>query len=467
MPDEHEGWARTWGGSDFDHAYDVVADDLGDIYVAGSFRGTSDFDPTDGVDEHISNGQVDCFLTKYDSTGEYQWTRTWGGSGDDTAFSVATSGTDYVFVAGEWESSVDFDTDPDDEYIRESEGATDGFMSRFMYNGDWHYTRLVQGPGTDRVRGVASDDQGNAYITGELGGDTTFWFGDTPHASNGSTDAFLARFYYTDYMVNWVQTWGGEKADVGNDVELDSLGYIAVLGHFENNGDGTGIDLNPDSGTDIHQSAGSYDVFLSRFTNDGVYNWGVHWGGVSIDFAQGVTTTHLNEIYAAGDYEGTIDFDPGPGEYWLGSAGLWDGFIVKYDFTGDFQWAQSLGGSAGDSMKDCVADPTGDVFVAGYYEGTVDFDPGAGSDMHTSDGADIFISRYAATSGYQWSRVITSSGWDQARGIDLGQSLFPYLCGDFSNTTDFAPSSSAADNHTSAGEYDAFLLKYLNNGEWE
>ena len=55
----------------------------GNVHAAGDFQGTVDFDPGNGVDNHTSNGNQDASLSKFDSSGNFMWARTWGGSSDD------------------------------------------------------------------------------------------------------------------------------------------------------------------------------------------------------------------------------------------------------------------------------------------------------------------------------------------------------------------------------------------------
>ena len=75
------GYAETTGGSGWDIAYENDVDSLGNRYIIGIFQNTIDFDPGAGTDSHTSNGGYDAYLTKHDSDGDYQWTKTWGGTG--------------------------------------------------------------------------------------------------------------------------------------------------------------------------------------------------------------------------------------------------------------------------------------------------------------------------------------------------------------------------------------------------
>ena len=62
-------WAKKIGGSGYDVGHSLVIDSLKNLYIAGSFQGTVDFDPGLGIYNLISNGGFDVFLLKLDSLG--------------------------------------------------------------------------------------------------------------------------------------------------------------------------------------------------------------------------------------------------------------------------------------------------------------------------------------------------------------------------------------------------------------
>jgi hypothetical protein len=92
-------WTKTMGGIDWDGGYSAAVDGSGNVYVAGSFQGTADFDPGPG-DNHTSAGDNDIFLTKINADGTYGWTKTMGGAGNDGGYSAAVDGSGNVYVTG-------------------------------------------------------------------------------------------------------------------------------------------------------------------------------------------------------------------------------------------------------------------------------------------------------------------------------------------------------------------------------
>jgi Ca2+-binding RTX toxin-like protein len=99
-------------------------------------------------------------------------------------------------------------------------------------------------------------------------------------------------------------------------------------------------------------------------------------------------------VYTTGYFTATVDFDPGPASVDLASAGSHDAFVSKLDSSGGFVWARHWGGTGMDVGSGIGLDGSGNVYTTGYFSNTVDFDPGPGTLMETSNGVfDGYVSR--------------------------------------------------------------------------
>ncbi len=390
------GWARTWGGSSNDVGNGVAADGFGNVYITGRFNGTVDFDP-DGGDPRNSNGEWDVFLSKFDSSGNFEWARTWGGSDWDEGNGVATDGFGNVYITGRFNGTVDFDPD---------------------------------------------------------GGD--------PRNSNGEADIFLSKFDSSGSF-EWAQTWGGSNYEYGRGVAVDGSGKVYVTGHFR----GT-ADFDPGGG-DPHTSNGYWDVFLSKFDSSGNFEWARTWGGPDADWGNGVAADGSGDVYVTGFSSGTVEFDPGGGDPHT-SNGIGDVFLSKFGSSGNFKWARTWGGSESDWGNEVAADGAENVYVTGWFQGFVEFDPGGG-DLHTSNGScDVFLSKFDSSGNSVWARTWGASDLDYGNGVATDGSGNIYVTGYFEDTADFAPTGPPCnddpDEHSSNGSWDVFLTKHLPNGCW-
>ena len=100
----------------------------------------------------------------------------------------------------------------------------------------------------------------------------------------------------------------------------------------------------------------------------------------------------FGNVLVAGTFVGIIDADPGISVMNFTSAGASDMFIQKLNASGDLVWAKHIGGTDADQAKSISCDRFGNVYITGYFGGSVDLDPGAGADVKVSAGlSDIFI----------------------------------------------------------------------------
>lgn len=137
------------------------------------------------------------------------------------------------------------------------------------------------------------------------------------------------------------------------------------------------------------------------------FEWATQVGGTGVDDVMGITTDASGNVFSIGSFEGTGDFDPGAGTLNFTSAGLRDAFVVKQNANGSLLWAKSFGGANNDYGRKVRTDANGNVYVVGYFSGTVDFDPGAGVSNLTSQSSgvqqDLFIVKLDAAGNFVWA----------------------------------------------------------------
>ncbi len=110
-------------------------------------------------------------------------------------------------------------------------------------------------------------------------------------------------------------------------------------------------------------------------------------------------------IYTAGTFNGNLN--SAYGLSLSSSYGQSDGFLAKYDPQGNVLWALKIGGSNVEEIKSVAADPSGNVYVAGYFRGICDFDPSANTyTLSPSGGAgfqDGFLAKYDGLGNFLWA----------------------------------------------------------------
>ena len=232
-------WATKAGGSSDDCGRGITIDDLGNTYVTGYFIETSTF----GSYSLISNGDMDIFVAKMDSIGNWQWATKAGGSGWDYGYGITIADLGNTYVTGGFQGTSSFGS-----YSLTSNGGYDIFVAKMDSIGNWQWATKAGGSSWDYEYGITIDDLGNTYVTGKFQGTSTF--GSYSLTSNGSYDIFVAKM---DSIGNW--QWatkaGGSSDDCGRGITIDDLGNTYVTGYFCGTASFGSYSLTSNGGADI------------------------------------------------------------------------------------------------------------------------------------------------------------------------------------------------------------------------
>jgi hypothetical protein len=443
------------GGTGVDQGTSIVTDSDNNIYAAGTFQGTVDFDPGVGTDNKVSNGAEDFFLTKYDHEGNYQWTRAIGGTGADEAEAMITDGKDNVYVVGAFQDTVDFNPTAVTEN-KVSAGGYDAFVTKYDKEGNYIWTKTFGTGGAQHSLAVDVDAGDNVFTVGMFQGTVDFDpnAGTDNKVSNGGADIFITKYdEYGNYIVT--RTVGGTLADHGRSIFIDSSSNVYVSGWFQDT-----TDFNPFAGTDNKVSNGGFDIFVSKYNSNLGYSWTTTVGGTTNDIGYDVAADSNSNVYMTGVFTDTVDFDPGGGTENRVSNGSGDIFIAKYDSSGAYQWVNAVGSTSDDNGISIAIDSDANVYSVGFYNGTADFDPTGDTDSKSNSGSsDGFLTKYDSAGNYLWTDTLGNTGGDSILDLAINLSGLSYLVGYFGNTVDF-DLGPGTDNKVSNGSSDVFTTIY-------
>jgi hypothetical protein len=214
-------WAKSIGGTNFDSGYGIATDSAGNVYVIGRYVGSV----TIGSTTLESEGATDAFVAKYDTSGTVQWARSIGGSFSDTGQAIATDSAGNVYVIGRYYGIATIESIT----LTSVSGSDDGFVAKYDTNGTVQWAGKIGGTRSDSGYGIATDSDGNVYVTGRYADSVTI--GSTTLDSEGSNDAFVAK-YDTSGTVQWAKNIGGTGSDTGYGIATDSDGNVYVTGTY-------------------------------------------------------------------------------------------------------------------------------------------------------------------------------------------------------------------------------------------
>jgi hypothetical protein len=257
-------WAKTYGGTGQDGARFVQQTSDGGYIVAGW---TGSF-----------GAGGDIFLIKTDTSGNIQWSKTYGGTNGDEAYSVQQTSDGGYIVAGYTDSF--------------GAGSLDIFLIKTDANGDTIWAKTYGGTNYDDAFSVQQTSDGGYIVAGR-----TWSFGA------GSLDIFLIKTDANGDTI-WAKTYGGTGQDGALSVQQTSDGGYIVAGYTASFG------------------AGSFDVFLIKTDANGDTIWDKTYGGTNSDNALHVQRTSDGGYIVAGF---TYSF----------GAGSADIFLIKTDANGN------------------------------------------------------------------------------------------------------------------------------------
>lgn len=314
---------------------DVAMDTAGNIYVTGSFGGTTSFDSI----PQTSVGIIDAYVAKYSAAGEIQWVRSIGGPRHDEGRSIAVDESGNVYVAGDF-----YETASTGGKSATSEGDADIFIAKYNTNGEAQWIQSAGSDGGERGHDLTVDSQGSVFVTGEFQGAGKF--GNVVKQSAGEFDTFVAK-YDTDGVFQWVQTSGGAGRETGFGVAADPrTGDVYVSGVYFGTTTFGNVSMT---------SAGDGDIFLAKYNKDGAFQWMLSDGSTSSDAGRDLVIDPHGNVFMTGQ----------------GSTG---GFVNKYDSNGNIQWGQTLSfGSTGGSGV--ATDQSGNAYVVNMSGAILKYNP--------------------------------------------------------------------------------------------
>ncbi len=184
-------WNKTWGFGGYDEGHGVAVDSSDNVYLAGE---TVFYEPW----------VEDMVLVKYNSSGDLQWSRIWGGRDWDVGFGVAIDSFDNVYLAGDTYSVV--------------VGENDMVLVKYNSSGGLQWSRIWGGIYSDESHGVTVSSSDDIYITGY-----------TTNSDVGEPDMVLVK-YSSSGVQQWSRIWGGTSKELGNGVAVDSSENIYLSG---------------------------------------------------------------------------------------------------------------------------------------------------------------------------------------------------------------------------------------------
>jgi len=157
---EHQ-WSKRFGNAFNDVAGGLAVDPAGNVTMVGSFDKSMTFGEGD---DHISKGEADIFIARFDTTGKLAWAKTYGGDREDVGWGIAADAAGNTVMTGWFQSSVDWGrtTLPQSK----SAGNKDVFAVKHDADGNVVWVQTWGDKDHDQGRGVVIDPKGDIVVAG-------------------------------------------------------------------------------------------------------------------------------------------------------------------------------------------------------------------------------------------------------------------------------------------------------------
>lgn len=445
------GWSRSIGGAGADTCAALAVDNQANLYILGSFSGTGEF-RNDSISEKLtSSGNDDIFLQKRTKKGKYIFSKKIGGKGIDRPGNMIFY-KDALYISGNIEDTVDFGIE---KVAPIGLGKRSIFLAKMDTLGKCIWVKTIGDSALSRARSLVINKDG-IYLSGEISGKV-----DNLSQINAM---FIQKRDFNGSIV-WTKTFGSKRNVVSNAIASDSLGNIYNVGALI----GMNVNFKPSPSKDSLLSSSFNtiaDIFIQKLNANGELIWAKKTGSTAADEANTIAIKGT-EIYTAGYFNGTVDFDfSTAGIFNLTSKGGRDIFVSKYDLNGKFIWTKQIGNTKDETARQLEIDKYKNIYLSGTFNnsaGTItDF---MGKTMGTAGNNDAFCIKFDTQGkikvdkdGKFLAKQFAGSGSDVGTAIKADTMNNVFISGSYSESISLNPNAKA---NTSVGINDIFIYKSL------
>ncbi|MFN8165069.1 MAG: T9SS type A sorting domain-containing protein [Bacteroidia bacterium] len=429
-------WSTYFGGANDDYAQNVVTDLDQNVILSGETYSL------DGIFfggfQSTLNGNSDIFIAKYSNDGQLLWSTYYGGEDLEDLANTITDSLNYIYSAISTSSFTGI--------------AYNGYQDTMLNGSDYALIKLnpqgqriwseyfdMGAPGNGSNTGILLDHENKLLLYGNA---PDFWGGPDYH--------FMSMFDTSGYHLNDTLFY---NFLVINNIVSDSLGNLILC---------ASTDISGLANNGFRDSIiGAYDLYISKF-HPGSSNsiWATYYGG-SRDEAGKCIIDKNNSVYLYGI---TTSLDNiafhGYQSTYESLNFTWDGFVVKFDSSGQREWGSYFGGKENDAIHSATTDSQDHLIIAG--ETYSDSGMTKLAYKNTIQGNDAFVSEFNPDGSLVWSTYFggTNGDWATSCTVDTFDNI--YICGPTGSTDQI---SINAFDSSFGGSGDAFLAQ-LNCDGW-
>lgn len=288
---------------------------------------------------YTNYGDYDSIIYKFNSTGDVQWVKNFGGSLTDGFNSISACPDGGYVCAG-----FTYSNDGNAQLLGLAHGAASPVVVKFDADGNTSFAKGY-GSTSDTYNGVDVDSNGNIYVVGNFASVAN----NKVITSYGKADAVVQKLS-SDGSLLWLKQFGGSKVDSFASVVALSDGCVTV-----------GRSQSSDHDFASLGNQGGYDGIIAKFgSSDGAVVWNTTFRGYEDEAFTCVKQGANGSFVVSGSsYSGNRDLKT------VGNKGASDAIIVTFDASGNVASAQGYGGSREDVFNGVCVLSSGEIIGCG------------------------------------------------------------------------------------------------------
>ncbi len=314
---------------------------------------------------------------------------------------------------------------------------------------EWAWAQRYGGQGAEAGTGIVIDSAGSQYLSGWF--ESSAAFGEQVLTVTGHRDAFFGK-WDADGNLSWVEKAGGKDEDYASSVALDPEGHPVFLGTFRSEtASFGGIILTNKFARDDNS------LFIVKLNAQGKGLWAQQVGGASTYDAASIQTDSAGNVYLVACMARFANFGV------TNLTGYEDILVAKYDADGNLAWARKAGGSGYDYGHSLVVTSGGVAYVTGTFEKEADF---GGVKLASRGQSDLFLAKFSTDGEVVWATQAGGTSQDGTGILAIDPEGGVLLSGSFRGTATVGTNVVTA--LASAFDQDVFLARYdgFGNVRW-
>lgn len=292
------------------------------------------------------------FIQKLDLNGNLEWTHGWESTSNGSATDVQDMkimDNQYIFVTGWFQGDLGVEVGPNADTLISTYG-TNSYIFKFDMSGNFlEKAQYDNSPNaTIAISAMEIDGNEDLIVSGSITGSQNMTLdGGTPVylTSAGYKDCFIAK-YDENLQLIWAKRYGGSFQEDVQDIAIDHSGNIISTGDYQS----TSNDFDPGSGNFSLTHTNSGDGFIQKLDNDGNFIWAKSVASTGYISVQELAIGPNNGIYSVGIF-GDAAFDYPNNSTYIYSDGNSDAYVWAVDSNGVTNWIKNISGNNTPNIK--------------------------------------------------------------------------------------------------------------------